>query len=72
MINNSPGKLTFPHVRTTRLADLAGHDVLVVEQGTQPGTKNLSGGVLHCRVIEHVWPDLVHQTPVERVITRTA
>lgn len=48
----------------------AGHDVLVVERGTQPGTKNLSGGVLYSRVMENVWPDFVHQAPVERVITR--
>ena len=48
----------------------AGHDVLVVERGTQPGAKNLSGGVLYCRVMEQVWPDFVHQAPVERVITR--
>jgi electron transfer flavoprotein-quinone oxidoreductase len=48
----------------------SGHDVLIVERGTQPGTKNLSGGVLYCRVMEQVWPDFVHQAPVERVITR--
>ena len=29
----------------------SGHDVLIVERGTQPGTKNLSGGVLYCRVM---------------------
>lgn len=48
----------------------AGHDVLVVERGAQPGAKNLSGGVLYCRVLQQVWPDFVHQAPVERVITR--
>ena len=48
----------------------AGHEVLVVERGTQPGAKNLSGGVLYCRVMEQVWPDFVRQAPVERVITR--
>jgi electron transfer flavoprotein-quinone oxidoreductase len=48
----------------------AGHNVLVVERGTQPGAKNLSGGVLYCRVMEQVWPDFVHRAPVERVITR--
>ncbi len=48
----------------------AGRDVLVVERGTEPGTKNLSGGILYCRVMESVWPDFVHDAPVERVITR--
>ena len=48
----------------------AGHDVLLVERGAQPGAKNLSGGVLYCRVMERIWPDFVHQAPVERVITR--
>ncbi len=48
----------------------AGHEVLVVERGPQPGAKNLSGGVLYCRVMEQVWPDFVRQAPVERTITR--
>ncbi len=48
----------------------AGHDVLVVERGTQPGAKNLSGGVLYCRVMEQIWPHFARQAPVERVITR--
>lgn len=47
-----------------------GHDVLVVERGVRPGAKNLSGGVLYCRVMEQVWPGFVRQAPVERVITR--
>jgi len=48
----------------------AGADVLVIERGTQPGAKNLSGGILYCRVLEQIWPDFVSQAPVERVITR--
>jgi electron transfer flavoprotein-quinone oxidoreductase len=48
----------------------AGHDVLLVERGAQPGAKNLSGGVLYCRVMERVWPNFVHEAPVERVISR--
>lgn len=48
----------------------SGHDVLVVERGTRPGAKNLSGGVLYCRVLEEVWPDFVARAPIERVITR--
>lgn len=48
----------------------AGHDVLVVERGAQPGAKNLSGGILYCRVMEQVWPGFARRAPVERVITR--
>jgi electron transfer flavoprotein-quinone oxidoreductase len=56
-------------VTAYRLAQ-AGHEVLLVERGTQPGAKNLSGGVLYCRVIEQVWPDFLRDAPVERRITR--
>ena len=28
----------------------SGHDVLLVERGPTPGSKNLSGGILYCRV----------------------
>jgi electron transfer flavoprotein-quinone oxidoreductase len=48
----------------------AGLEVLVIERGTQPGVKNLSGGVLYSRVMEDLWPDFVHEAPVERIITR--
>jgi electron transfer flavoprotein-quinone oxidoreductase len=48
----------------------AGHEVLLVERGAQPGAKNLSGGILYCRVMEQVWPDFITQAPVERRITR--
>jgi electron transfer flavoprotein-quinone oxidoreductase len=47
----------------------AGHEVLLVERGAAPGAKNLSGGVLYCRVLDQVWPDFASQAPVERVIT---
>jgi len=50
----------------------AGHDVLLLERGAQPGAKNLSGGVLYCRVMEQVWPDFVRQAPVERTIVRNS
>ncbi|WIY81557.1 FAD-dependent oxidoreductase [Propionimicrobium sp. PCR01-08-3] len=47
-----------------------GHEVLLIERGEQPGSKNLSGGVLYCRVMDKVFPDFIHQAPVERVITQ--
>jgi len=52
-----------------RLAQ-AGHEVLLVERGAEAGSKNLSGGVFYCRVMEQVFPGFVEQAPVERRITR--
>jgi electron transfer flavoprotein-quinone oxidoreductase len=48
----------------------AGHDVVLIERGQEPGTKNLSGGVFYCRVLEAVFPGFVERAPVERRITR--
>ncbi|WP_182050313.1 FAD-dependent oxidoreductase [Changpingibacter yushuensis] len=48
----------------------AGREVLLVERGVEPGSKNLSGGVLYCRVMEEIFPGFVENAPVERHITR--
>jgi electron transfer flavoprotein-quinone oxidoreductase len=56
-------------VTAYRLAQ-AGHEVLLIERGEKPGSKNLSGGVFYCQVMEQVFPDFLSQAPVERVITR--
>lgn len=48
----------------------AGHEVLLVERGAEAGSKNLSGGVFYCRVMEQVFPGFVDLAPVERRITR--
>jgi len=48
----------------------AGHEVLLIERGAEPGSKNLSGGVFYCRVLEAVFPGFVDRAPVERRITR--
>ncbi len=48
----------------------AGRSVVLIERGAEPGSKNLSGGVFYCRVMEQVFPDFVEQAPVERRITR--
>lgn len=56
-------------VTAYRLAG-AGRSVLLVERGTTPGSKNLSGGVLYCRVMEQVFPGFAERAPVERRITR--
>ncbi|MCG2801242.1 MAG: FAD-dependent oxidoreductase, partial [Cellulomonas sp.] len=47
-----------------------GRSVVLIERGESPGTKNLSGGVFYCRVMEQVFPDFVDRAPVERRITR--
>lgn len=47
-----------------------GREVLLIERGEAPGSKNLSGGVLYSRVLESVFPDFLERAPVERRITR--
>lgn len=47
-----------------------GYEVLLVDRGTEPGAKNLSGGVLYSRVMESVFPNFAAEAPVERVIVR--
>ena len=47
-----------------------GRSVVLIERGEAPGSKNLSGGVLYCRVLESVFPGFVDRAPVERRITR--
>ena len=56
-------------VTAYRLAQ-AGHSVVLIERGETPGSKNLSGGVLYCRSMLQVFPELLTQAPVERKITR--
>ena len=46
-----------------------GRSVLLVERGAKPGSKNLSGGIFYCRVMEQVMPGFVTEAPVERRIT---
>lgn len=48
----------------------SGREVVLIERGAAPGSKNLSGGVFYCRVMEQVFPDFVTTAPVERRITR--
>jgi electron transfer flavoprotein-quinone oxidoreductase len=48
----------------------AGKQVVLIERGPQPGSKNLSGGIFYCRVMEQVFPNFVQEAPVERRITR--
>ena len=56
-------------VTAYRLAQ-SGLQVLMVERGVDPGSKNLSGGIFYCRVMEQVFPGFADQAPIERRITR--
>jgi electron transfer flavoprotein-quinone oxidoreductase len=47
-----------------------GREVLLIERGEAPGSKNLSGGVLYSRGIQEVFPGFLDEAPVERRITR--
>lgn len=47
-----------------------GREVLLVERGIEPGSKNLSGGIFYCRIMEDIFPDFLHSAPLERKITR--
>lgn len=55
---------------TALLLARRGRDVLLVERGAEPGTKNLSGGVLFCRVLDEIVPDFATTAPVERRVVR--
>lgn len=48
----------------------AGRNVVLLERGSQPGSKNLSGGVFYSRIMESVFPGFVEEAPVERRIVR--
>lgn len=52
-----------------RLA-LAGRSVLLVERGSSPGAKNVSGGRLYTDALELVEPGLTAQAPWERAVVR--
>lgn len=47
-----------------------GHEVLLIERGAEPGSKNLSGGVFYCRIMQEIFPDFIESAPYERKITR--
>jgi electron transfer flavoprotein-quinone oxidoreductase len=47
----------------------SGLEVVLIERGTYPGSKNLSGGVLYGRVLEALIPDYWDEAPIERYIT---
>ncbi len=46
----------------------AGIEVVVVERGDYPGSKNLSGGVLYSRILDQLIPGFWAEAPIERYI----
>jgi electron transfer flavoprotein-quinone oxidoreductase len=46
-----------------------GLEVVLIERGPYPGSKNLSGGVLYGKLLEQVFPNYWEEAPVERCIT---
>ena len=46
----------------------AGLEVVLIERGDYPGSKNLSGGVLYGRVLHDLIPNYWEEAPVERFI----
>jgi electron transfer flavoprotein-quinone oxidoreductase len=46
-----------------------GMQVVLIERGLYPGSKNLSGGVLYGRILEELIPEYWKEAPIERFIT---
>ena len=47
-----------------------GHDVLLVERGASPGSKNMFGGRMYCHALSRILPDFWEEAPVERAVAR--
>ena len=47
----------------------AGLNVLIVERGQTPGSKNVSGGLIYSKLVSAVYPEFWNSAPVERAIT---
>jgi electron transfer flavoprotein-quinone oxidoreductase len=47
----------------------AGLNVLIVERGQTPGSKNVSGGLIYSKIATQVFPEFWNSAPLERAIT---
>lgn len=47
----------------------AGVEVVLIERGDYAGSKNLSGGILYCRIMDKLIPQFWKEAPIERYIT---
>ncbi|WP_017756137.1 FAD-dependent oxidoreductase [Calidifontibacillus oryziterrae] len=45
-----------------------GQDVLIIERGNYPGSKNMTGGRLYTHSLEKIMPDFAKEAPVQRKI----
>lgn len=50
----------------------AGRNVLLLERGPFPGSKNMYGGVVYGRILDTLLPDWWEEAPIQRWITRRA
>ena len=46
-----------------------GLNVLIVERGQAPGSKNVSGGLIYSQTVAEIYPEFWSSAPVERAIT---
>ncbi len=47
----------------------AGLEVVLIDRGPYPGSKNLSGGILYGNILNEIVPDYWEEAPIERSIT---
>ena len=47
-----------------------GYDVLLIEKGAYPGSKNMFGGRMYCHALNRILPDFWEEAPVERIVAR--
>ena len=47
-----------------------GHDVVLIERGTAPGSKNMYGGRMYSHALNRIMPEFWKEAPVERPVAR--
>jgi electron transfer flavoprotein-quinone oxidoreductase len=47
-----------------------GHEVLLIEKGAQPGSKNMFGGRMYCHALNRIIPNFWDEAPLERPVAR--
>lgn len=52
------------------VAARAGLSVVLIERGPFPGSKNMYGGVVYPRILDHLIPEWWNEAPVQRWVTR--
>ena len=48
----------------------AGHEVMVLERGSHPGAKNVTGGRIYVDPLRAIYPELWAEAPFERAVAR--